>query len=300
MGDTNPEIPVDRQVNGPVQKVTRGETAQIDIGERTLIAVVSDDSVDRYGDIIEAAGWDLENFKKNPVIPWAHATGGFFTAAELPVGKAEDVWVEGNKLYAKIKFAEHAKAEDVWQLYKDGFLRAFSVGFLPKKYEAMYEGEGREAHFIGYKFQESELLEISAVPVPANPNALALAMHKGLRLEHIGKDLPELPKIIIPEVRTVVGNGEPAPVVASAPPLEELLKAPDDHDHTLDINPHPATSPPLIPEVKTEKAASDEAVFDSHDDAPEPVKPTPKPRGISRKTLLLAAAFAVYGRTEER
>jgi uncharacterized protein len=287
MGDTSPEIPVDRQVNGPVQKVTKGETSQIDIGERTLVAVVSDDSVDRYGDIIEAAGWDLTNFKNNPVIPWAHATGGFFTAAELPVGKAEDVWVEGNKLYAKIKFADHAKAEDVWNLYKDGFLRAFSVGFLPKKYEAMYEGEGREAHFIGYRFQESELLEISAVPVPANPNALALAMQKGLRLEHIGKDF-ELPQIVIPQGRTVVGNGDPAPIVASAPKIEDLLKEPD-----------PPVIPPVV-EVKTEKAASDEAVFDSPDDAPEPAKPTIQPRGISRKTLLLAAAIAVFGRKEER
>ena len=34
--------------------------------------VASDESVDRYGDIIRASGWQLDNFRKNPVLLFAH------------------------------------------------------------------------------------------------------------------------------------------------------------------------------------------------------------------------------------
>jgi hypothetical protein len=36
--------------------------------------VLSDATVDRYGDIIDAKGWDLTNFKKNPIALFGHSS----------------------------------------------------------------------------------------------------------------------------------------------------------------------------------------------------------------------------------
>ena len=37
--------------------------------DRTFIAIASTPIVDRYGDVVQQDGWQLENFLKNPVIP---------------------------------------------------------------------------------------------------------------------------------------------------------------------------------------------------------------------------------------
>ena len=60
--------------------------------------VLSDATVDRYGDIVEAAGWDLGTFKSNPVALFAHDH-------HAPIGVWENVRVSGGKLLGKLKFA---------------------------------------------------------------------------------------------------------------------------------------------------------------------------------------------------
>jgi hypothetical protein len=49
-------------------------------------------------------------------------------------------------------------------------LRAVSVGFMPLEMTRYVDLEG---HMTGYEFTSQELLELSAVPIPANPEALA-------------------------------------------------------------------------------------------------------------------------------
>ena len=136
----------------------------IDEEDRSFTAIASDDSMDRHGENISQDGWDLENFTKNPVVPWGH---DYFSP---PVGKATEIGVQDGKLMFKPKFAtadEYPFADTIFKLYKGGYLRAFSVGFIPKEMD-------------GDTFTRQELLEISAVTVPSNPNALALAYKEGV------------------------------------------------------------------------------------------------------------------------
>ena len=42
------------------------------VGERFLDVIVSDESTDRYGDVIIASGWQLANYQRNPVALWLH------------------------------------------------------------------------------------------------------------------------------------------------------------------------------------------------------------------------------------
>lgn len=138
--------------------------------ERVLDFRISTETVDSYNDVIKAEGWDLERFKKNPVVLWAHSH------YQPPVGKALSVGVDGTDLVASAKFADaetYAFADTIYRLLKSGYLRATSVGFFPKEW-TYDEDRG------GYNFISQELFEFSVVPVPANPDALGLAVKSGI------------------------------------------------------------------------------------------------------------------------
>ena len=132
--------------------------------DRTVTVIGSTGDVDRDKDVIDIKGMDTKNYKNNPVILWSH------DSSLPPIGKAESVVKSKDGLKFKIKFAEpeiNAQADTIFKLFKGGYLSAFSVGFAPDWDTASYnEKRG------GFDFPKSELLELSAVNVPANQNAL--------------------------------------------------------------------------------------------------------------------------------
>lgn len=150
------------------------EVKSIDKDLGTLEAIFSTQDVDRHGDVVLQEGWDLVNFKKNPVILNSHNYGD---AAEV-IGKASQVKIDGKKLVGKITFAvnENPKAKVIFDLYAGGFLNAFSVGFIPTKFK-----DNKDGTKDWYTIEEAELLEVSAVSVPANARALAKA--KGIDID---------------------------------------------------------------------------------------------------------------------
>jgi hypothetical protein len=86
------------------------------------------------------------------------------------------VWHEPHRLLARMKFAPTDFAQEVAMLYRTGFQKGVSVGFKPRRYEERrHEKTGA---FLGIRFLEQELLETSAVPVPANRNALTRALEQ--------------------------------------------------------------------------------------------------------------------------
>lgn len=129
--------------------------------------VLSDDTVDRYGDIIDAKGWVLTNFKKNPIALFGHSNG-------FPIGTWANLRVEGNKLIGTLKLAARgtsARIDELISLVEQGILRAVSVGFIPIKSEPI----NPDRPYGPQKYTKQELVETSLVSVPANPAALALA-----------------------------------------------------------------------------------------------------------------------------
>ena len=159
-----------------VQKVMDFEVSQVDDSARTFWAVASTGSLDRQGDIIEASGWHLSNFLKNPVIPWAH------DYAAPPVAKALEVRVQGSSLLFQAQFPtaeEYAFGDTIYKLYRGGYLRAFSVGFAPIESQVVVnQVDGRS--LTGNHYLKQELYEISCVTLPANPQALSQLALKGL------------------------------------------------------------------------------------------------------------------------
>lgn len=153
--------------------------------DRVVSFVFSDDSVDRYGDRIEARGWQLDNFNANPVALFGHDSG----SVENVIGRAKNVRVDSNRLVGDIEFMEasvNPNAEVVYQMVKAGYLRAVSVGFQPLDWVAAKD-KGRAG---GIDFRKQELLEISIVPIPANPTALVQAKAAGIAIERLGLVAP--------------------------------------------------------------------------------------------------------------
>lgn len=143
-------------------------------GAESLSFVLSTATADRENDVVAQAGWRLEAYQRNPVMLWAH------DYRQLPVGKPSMVGVDGDKLVARgVTFPgrdSYAFGWTVGEMYRQGFLHAVSVGFRPAKWNFNADRGGMD-------FLEQELLEFSAVPVPANPEALIGAKSAGIPLE---------------------------------------------------------------------------------------------------------------------
>ncbi len=148
-----------KQFVAEVTALTPEEKKAPGMGDRCRRFVISTGAVDRDNDTIDQLGWQLDNYRRNPVVLWAH------DYSQLPVGKAIDVHTEGGNLVATVEFEQHDFAETVFQLVNRGTLRATSVGFRPTKLVENVERGGLD-------FKEQELLEFSIVPVPANAQAL--------------------------------------------------------------------------------------------------------------------------------
>lgn len=129
--------------------------------------VLSDETLDRYGDIIVAKGWDLRDFKKNPIALFAHR-------GDFPIGNWTNVRVEGTKLIGTLVLAAKGTSErinELISLVEQGVLRAVSVGFRPIENEPI----DPKQPYGGQRYTKQQLLETSLVAVPANPAALAVA-----------------------------------------------------------------------------------------------------------------------------
>lgn len=121
--------------------------------------VISTADRDRQGEVVDQNGWELDFYRTNPIVLWAH------DYCSLPIGMADTIEVKDGKLVAHGHFAPEAAnpfAQQVRRLYDLKIVRATSVGFIPKETD-------------GENIMKAELLEFSFVPVPANPFALSLA-----------------------------------------------------------------------------------------------------------------------------
>lgn len=146
-----------------VKHAARGGANGLSSGDgKSITFRASIESEDRAGDVIKAEGWELGNYKQNPVVLWAHRHD------LLPIGKSVDIWVENGALFATIEFAQTEFAQQIQKLFEGGFLRGVSVGFRALKI-AQRGGSAQR----GTVYERQELLEISAAPVPMHPNALA-------------------------------------------------------------------------------------------------------------------------------
>lgn len=188
-------------------------------GERRMTFVASDATRDTYGTVLMPDGWDLERFNKNPVIFYQHDQFSYDPDAIIGKGRA---YVEDGKLMVDIEFepeGQNKKADKVWKKLQFGTLNAVSVGFLALAGEWGKGDEGPGQRNETYYYTSMELLEVSVVAIPANPNALKNAAEEQDRLA-------ELREEAMAEVQEEP-QAEPAPAPAEPEEVKIILADPE-------------------------------------------------------------------------
>jgi HK97 family phage prohead protease len=187
----------------------------------TLDFVSSDETIDRYDEIVSASGWRLNNYLRNPVFQNAHQYGDIlFTLGRALITEVRSV--SGRTvLFQRIQFASDANplAKIAYGLYKGQFLKAVSVGFVPLRWE-----DGTAQTNYRRKFLEQELLEVSAVSIPANPNALALGFKSGALEKSDIRELSQLLRFLTSKSKKAADN-ELAHNLRLANSVRELLQS---------------------------------------------------------------------------
>jgi len=132
-----------------------------------LSYVLSDATIDRYGDTIDPQGWQLDAFQRNPIALFNHS-------AQQPIGKWTNIRVERNALIADFvpaKKGTSQRTDEILSLIDQDILRATSVGFRAIEQEPI----DPKRPMAGTRYTSQELLETSIVSIPANPSALQIA-----------------------------------------------------------------------------------------------------------------------------
>lgn len=147
-------------------------------GSRKMTFVASDFSRDRYKTVLNQDNWQLKDYNRNGIIAYQHDT--YNSDPDRIIGKGRafmELDSKGkNRLMIEIEFepAEmNELADKVYKKLQFGTLNAVSVGFRPIGKGTWGKGdEGPGQPNETYYYAGQELLEVSVVNIPANPNAL--------------------------------------------------------------------------------------------------------------------------------
>ena len=163
----------DLEIRGtcPSQKIKKDG----DEAEGLARAMITTEAVDRDADIVLAEGGKLDNFKNNPVVLFGH---NYWEARNIVGRSQEEIVHQGHGIEGAWTWADQVNEEAalVRGLWEGNFLNAISIGFIPHKWEKRKDQNGEELQ-RGWVFTDWELLEYSVVTVPANQNALRLALN---------------------------------------------------------------------------------------------------------------------------
>ena len=131
--------------------------------ERTMVFTISDGSIDRDNEIMKPKGAHWSEGKQMPPFLFAHKHDIF------PIGKF--LWIKRVKddIIGKVQFAPTDFAMSTYVLYEGDYIHDVSIGFLPEEWDDNVEIDGKTVSRIYNKF---EIIEVSAVPVGSNRNAL--------------------------------------------------------------------------------------------------------------------------------
>lgn len=141
--------------------------------DRVVRYLFSSPAVGRDMHTVAADAWQLDNFRTNPVFLWAHDDKA------PPIGKVIEISAQRDGLKGAVRYAEREIspfADSIYQLVKGRYLNAVSVSWLPIEWSRSTDRDRPG----GLDFSKVELLEISQVPLPASPEALATARSAGI------------------------------------------------------------------------------------------------------------------------
>lgn len=137
---------------------------QVDGDEPIVSFIASDNSVDRYNEVIDQKAWgNFTNFRRNPAITDCHN----YSSITFKLGSAVRYEVKNGLLENDVLFAVvNPLGKIAYDMARTGHLPTQSVGFVPEEWQ---NGIGKDQPERTYT--KCDLLEIALTVVPANPNA---------------------------------------------------------------------------------------------------------------------------------
>ena len=159
--------------NGRQVRLSRGEKCKLEVradvdASREIDFIASTAGIKRDGHEVIASGLCFDNYEKNPVFLWGHDQGDIGSPPQPPIGSVVKHWIDkdgrgADRLNIRVRFAKHDFANTIFELYRDKHMTSVSISWTPIKTEPID---------TGVRFLEGEMLEISAVPIPADPEAV--------------------------------------------------------------------------------------------------------------------------------
>lgn len=179
--------------------------------------VASDESIDSYREVVRADGWRFTRFRKNAPFVDSHR----YDSIDRLLGKVVDFRVEKRRLIETVQWAidvpGNERAKIGWAMTVGGYLKAVSVGFQPIAAVSRWDSDKgewmrqldqlglQESDGVNAIYTAQEQIELSAVVIGANPNAVARAYKAGLLDD---SDLESVARLIV--------SDNPLPHAASA------------------------------------------------------------------------------------
>jgi len=157
------------------------EFKSIDDNNWIIKGYASTDDIDSYKEKILPTAFEktLPLYMRTPVLMFFHPFNiPTDSDGKLPVGKILEAEIKTRGLWIKAQISK--TAPKIWKLIQEGMLKAFSIGFN------LWAGEEEDIEMDGDVriIKNLRLIEISIVPVGANPEALfEMAKAKGINLK---------------------------------------------------------------------------------------------------------------------
>lgn len=202
-----------------VKSFLRASVRQVDEENLRITHIVNTKALDRYDTVVLPKGADVKYFLQNAVVLWAHNMDE--ATPKIPIARCVNLDIREEEIEVTTEFNRNDPlAVKVFNAYRDGFLHAWSIGFIPKKYKAVDEENVadinekyglnistealNDASWGIYLIYEWELLEYSAVPVPGNPEALSADKEQAFKRELVSRGLVDKKEANTMDIRAML------------------------------------------------------------------------------------------------
>ncbi len=174
-------------LTAPVRREITVEPKVLDAKKGIMRFTASDETLDCYNEIVRANGWMFTYFERNGPFVNSHN----YSDIRNILGQVVAWEVIGGELVEDVQFAltdgGQTLADWAFAMYRDKFLRACSVGFVPVTMASKWDSDktsilGQIAELkldpataakLAAVYIKHEQIELSGCVIGANPNALA-------------------------------------------------------------------------------------------------------------------------------
>lgn len=212
---------------GPLVRAFAGEVDDVNADRRYIVSRISTEGVDRYKTVILGSGMRQDEFERdNRLVLWEH--GADPQRGRLPIGRSS--WIkyrpDRGQLVARTDFAKDDYAQLIFEQYRDGILRGWSINGDPSKAKAD-TGPPTAAELRAHPdwsavktvYRSWMLREYSGVVYPGNVDALTEEVSRSISraaaagvwirpeiLERLNPITPPAPPPATPELPPLVGR----------------------------------------------------------------------------------------------